>query len=95
QDGGIANAPAIIAILLLTVLLTRGTSESKMINNILAFIKVSIVLLFIVVGSFHINIENWTNDFAPAGFSGVMVGATTVFFAYLGLDAISTSAEET
>ncbi|MDO4814354.1 MAG: amino acid permease [Gemella sp.] len=95
QDGGIGNIPAIVATLLLTVLLTRGTSESKLVNNILAFIKIAIVLLFIVVGAFHIDITNWTNDFAPAGFSGVMVGATTVFFAYLGLDAISTSAEET
>lgn len=95
QAGGIGNIPAILAILLLTVLLTRGNSESKVVNNILAFIKIFIVLLFIVVGAFYINVENWTKDFAPAGFSGVMVGATTVFFAYLGLDAISTSAEET
>ena len=57
--------------------------------------KVGIVILFIVVGSFYVEPTNWTNNFAPTGFSGVMLAATTVFFAYLGFDAISTSAEET
>ena len=57
--------------------------------------KVGIVILFIVVGSFYVEPTHWTNDFAPTGFQGVMLAATTVFFAYLGFDAISTSAEET
>ena len=57
--------------------------------------KVGIVVLFIVVGVFYVEPTNWTNNFAPSGFSGVMLAATTVFFAYLGFDAISTSAEET
>ncbi|MBF0746572.1 amino acid permease [Gemella sp. 19428wG2_WT2a] len=94
SEGGIGNIPAVIVILLLTIILTRGTSESKALNNILAVIKIGIVLLFISVGSYYINIENWTNNFAPTGVGGVMLGATTVFFAYLGLDAISTAAEE-
>ena len=57
--------------------------------------KVGIVILFIVVGAFYVEPTNWTNNFAPSGASGVMLAATTVFFAYLGFDAISTSAEET
>lgn len=57
--------------------------------------KVGIVILFMIVGSFYVEPTNWTNNFAPTGFSGVMLAATTVFFAYLGFDAISTSAEET
>lgn len=94
SEGGIGNIPAVIVILLLTIILTRGSSESKMLNNILAIIKIGIVLLFITVGFMHVNVENWTNNFAPSGASGVMIGATTVFFAYLGIDAISTAAEE-
>ena len=57
--------------------------------------KVGIVILFIVVGAFYVEPTHWTNNFAPTGFKGVMLAATTVFFAYLGFDAISTSAEET
>ena len=94
-DGGYGNIPAIVIVLLITFLLSRGTSSSKLVNNLMVAAKVGIVILFIVVGSFYVEPTHWTNNFAPTGFSGVVLAATTVFFAYLGFDAISTSAEET
>ena len=93
--GGDGNIPAVIVVLLITFILSKGTSSSKLVNNLMVVAKVGIVILFIVVGSFYVEPTNWTNNFAPTGFSGVMLAATTVFFAYLGFDAISTSAEET
>ena len=93
--GGYGNIPAIVIVLLITFILSKGTSSSKMVNNLMVAAKVGIVILFIVVGAFYVEPTHWTNNFAPTGFSGVMLAATTVFFAYLGFDAISTSAEET
>ena len=93
--GGYGNIPAVIVVLLITFILSKGISSSKLVNNLMVAAKVGIVILFIVVGSFYVEPTNWTNNFAPTGFSGVMLAATTVFFAYLGFDAISTSAEET
>lgn len=93
--GGYGNIPAVIVVLLITFILSKGTSSSKLVNNLMVVAKVGIVILFVVVGSFYVEPTNWTNNFAPTGFSGVMLAATTVFFAYLGFDAISTSAEET
>ncbi|MBF0713584.1 amino acid permease [Gemella sp. GH3] len=94
SEGGYGNISAICVVLLITFILSKGTSSSKNTNNILAAVKISIVLLFVIVGVFYVSPENWTANFAPTGFKGVMLGATTVFFAYLGFDAISTSAEE-
>ena len=94
-EGGYGNIPALCIILLITFILSKGTSSSKLVNNILVAVKIGIVLLFVVVGAFYVEPTNWTNDFSPSGIQGVMLGATTVFFAYLGFDAISTSAEET
>ena len=93
--GGYCNIPAVIVVLLITFILSKGTSSSKLVNNLMVVAKVGIVILFMIVGSFYVEPTNWTNNFAPTGFSGVMLAATTVFFAYLGFDAISTSAEET
>ena len=93
--GGYGNIPAVIVVLLITFILSKGTSSSKLVNNLMVAAKVGIVILFVIVGSFYVEPTNWTNNFAPTGFSGVMLAATTVFFAYLGFDAISTSAEET
>lgn len=93
--GGYGNIPAVIVVLLITFILSKGTSSSKLVNNLMVVAKVGIVILFVIVGSFYVEPTNWTNNFAPTGFSGVMLAATTVFFAYLGFDAISTSAEET
>jgi basic amino acid/polyamine antiporter, APA family len=93
QPTGIANLPAAGIILLLTALLIRGTSESSRVNNVIVAIKVAIVLFFIAVGATHIHPANW-HPFLPYGFSGVMTGASIIFFAYIGFDQISTAAEE-
>lgn len=95
SQGGYGNIPAVCIVLLITFILSKGTSSSKAVNNLMVAFKVGIVILFIVVGAFYVEPTHWTNNFAPTGFSGVMLAATTVFFAYLGFDAISTSAEET
>jgi APA family basic amino acid/polyamine antiporter len=92
-DGGLINAPAALIILLITGLLIRGTSESVTVNKIIVAVKLLIVLFFIAIGVGHINPANW-HPFMPFGFNGIINGAGLVFFAYIGFDAVSTSAEE-
>ncbi|GAB6158748.1 amino acid permease [Desulfotomaculum varum] len=91
--GAIFNLPAFIIILLITWLLSKGIRESARVNNIMVFIKISVILVFIAVGVWYVKPANWT-PFMPFGFGGVMTGAATIFFAYLGFDAVSTAAEE-
>jgi basic amino acid/polyamine antiporter, APA family len=93
SQGGIINLPAVFIVLCMSHLLTRGVKESKKVNNLAVFIKIAIVLLFIVVGAFFIKPVNW-DPFMPFGINGVFAGAASVFFAFTGFDAISTSAEE-
>lgn len=93
DKGTIVNLPAVIIILLISYLLTRGIKETARFNAIMVVIKLSVVLLFIVTGFFYVKPENWT-PFMPFGFQGVVNGAATVFFAYIGFDALSTAAEE-
>jgi APA family basic amino acid/polyamine antiporter len=93
SNGGIINVPAVMVVLLVTFMLSRGTKESKKINNIMVIIKLAIIVLFICVGVFYIKPENW-HPFMPFGTKGVFAGAASVFFAYTGFDAVSTSAEE-
>jgi len=93
SQGGIVNLPAVLIILFLTWLLTRGVKESARFNNVIVFLKVAIVLLFILVGAFYVKPENWT-PFMPFGWAGVFSGAAVVFFAYAGFDAVSSAAEE-
>lgn len=95
SEGGYGNLFAISVVLLIMIVLFKGTSSSKFVNNFMVVIKIAVIILFVLVGVFYVKPHNWTNDFAPQGLSGIMVGATTVFFAYLGFDTISTSAEET
>lgn len=91
--GGIMNLPAIIMILFITLVLTKGTSESKLLNNILVIIKLTVIFLFIIVSVKHIRPAHW-HPFFPYGGHGIMVGASTVFFTFLGFDALATSAED-
>lgn len=91
--GAIFNLPAFVMILLVTWLLSRGIRESAKVNNIMVIVKVTVVLIFIAVGIWYVKPANWT-PFMPFGFGGVMTGAATIFFAYLGFDAVSTAAEE-
>ncbi len=88
------NLPAFCIILLIGVLLYRGTRESALVNNIIVVIKVSVVLFFIALGSGHVNPSNWVPYF-PFGINGMLGGAAFIFFAYIGFDAVSTAAEET
>lgn len=92
-NGGIINLPAVIMIFLVTFILTKGTSESKQLNNILVLVKIAIIILFVVVGFADIDRSNYS-PFLPFGVQGIFAGASTVFFAFLGFDALATSAEE-
>jgi basic amino acid/polyamine antiporter, APA family len=92
-DGGIVNLPAIIIIFLITALLSKGIKESTRVNNIMVVIKLAVIVIFILTGIFYVKPENWS-PFAPFGFEGIITGAATVFFAYLGFDAVATAAEE-
>lgn len=91
--GGAIDLAAVLIVLTITVLLSRGLRESARVNSILVFIKLAVIFLFIFVGIKYIKPENWT-PFMPFGFSGVIAGAATVFFAFIGFDAVSTAAEE-
>lgn len=93
SKGTVIDLPAVIIVLLVTLLLSRGVKESAKFNAIMVVIKVAVVLLFIVVGMWYVEPANW-KPFMPFGFSGVTAGAAVVVFAYFGFDAVSTAAEE-
>ncbi|MFI3300636.1 MAG: amino acid permease [Candidatus Gastranaerophilales bacterium] len=88
------NLPAIAIVLVLTMLLVKGVKESTRVASIMVGINMFMIISFIIVGAFYVKPENWT-PFAPNGFEGVFMGAFLIFFAYIGFDAISTTAEET
>ena len=89
----IADIPALAIVALITWICYVGIRESKVSNNIMVLLKVGILLLVIFVGAFYVNPANW-HPFAPEGIRGVLKGVSGVFFAYIGFDAISTTAEE-
>lgn len=89
----IFNLLAVLIVMLVTWLLYIGIKESARANNIMVALKLAILMLFVGVGVFHVKPENWT-PFMPNGFNGVWAGASLVFFAFIGFDAISTAAEE-
>jgi APA family basic amino acid/polyamine antiporter len=89
----IADIPALAIVVLITYLVYIGIRETKKATNIMVMLKIGIVLTVIVLGCFYITPANWS-PFLPNGFSGVMKGVSGVFFAYIGFDAISTTAEE-
>ncbi len=92
--GGIVDLPAVIIILLVTCLLVLGTSKSTLVNNVIVIIKLAVIAFFLIVGFGHVNPANW-HPFLPFGVGGIFQGASIIFFAYIGFDQISTSAEET
>ncbi|WP_372585783.1 amino acid permease, partial [Burkholderia vietnamiensis] len=87
------NLPAFLVMLVITTLLSIGIRESTRINNVMVFIKVSVVLLVIAVGLFHVTPANW-KPFMPHGWNGVFGAAAVMFFAFIGFDAVSSAAEE-
>lgn len=89
----IADIPALMIIVLITWLVYKGMKESKNASNLMVVIKLCIILLVIAVGVFYVDTENW-DPFAPNGIGGILKGVSAVFFAYIGFDAISTTAEE-
>ena len=89
----VCDLPALGIVFLITVLVYVGIRESKRASNAMVVLKVSVVLMVIVVGAFYVNPDNWS-PFAPNGLGGVLQGVSAVFFAYIGFDAITTTAEE-
>jgi len=100
-EGGIINIPAVAIVMIMSLVLIRGTKESALVNGIIVLLKVSVVLIFIAVGWQYIKPENYvpyipenTGKFGEFGFSGIIRAAAIVFFAYIGFDAVSTAAQE-
>ena len=91
--GAVINLPAVLIVLGIMVLLVVGVRESARFNAAMVTIKLAAVLFFIAVGVTYVKPANWS-PFMPYGFPGVMTGAAVVFFAYIGFDAVSTTAEE-
>jgi len=89
----ILDIPALFIIVLITWLVYRGMKESRNASNAMVVVKLAIILLVIAVGIFYVEPDNWS-PFAPNGVSGILKGVSAVFFAYIGFDAISTTAEE-
>ncbi|MGE5521893.1 MAG: amino acid permease [Candidatus Dadabacteria bacterium] len=89
----VMNIPALIIVFLITYIVYIGIKESKKVNNMMVLIKLAVILLVIIGGAFYVSPGNW-KPFMPNGFAGVMSGVSAVFFAYIGFDAISTTAEE-
>jgi basic amino acid/polyamine antiporter, APA family len=89
----VADLPALLIIIIITALVYRGMKESRNASNLMVVVKLCIILLVIAVGVFYVDTDNW-DPFAPNGAAGVLKGVSAVFFAYIGFDAISTTAEE-
>ena len=100
-DGGVINLPAVFIIVLMSLLLMKGTQESAFVNGIIVALKIAVVLIFIILGWRYINNANYTpyipdntGTFGTFGFSGIIRAAAIVLFAYIGFDAVSTAAQE-
>jgi APA family basic amino acid/polyamine antiporter len=98
---GYANLPAVLIVFLISMLLIIGIKESARTNAIVVVIKLAVVIVFIGMGWSFINTANYhpyipdnTGEFGHFGVSGIMMGAATIFFAYIGFDAVSTAAQE-
>jgi APA family basic amino acid/polyamine antiporter len=100
-DGGLINLPAVFIVVLMSLLLIKGTQESARVNAVIVLLKVAVVFIFIILGWKYINNTNYipyipdnTGTFGEFGFSGIIRAAAIVFFAYIGFDAVSTAAQE-
>jgi len=98
---GIVNLPAAIIVAALTIMLVLGTKESARLNNVMVAVKLSVVAAFIALGAAYVSMAHWhpfipanTGAFGHFGWSGVLRGASVVFFAFIGFDAVSTAAQE-
>lgn len=89
----IMDVPALFIVAIITSIVFIGIKESRTASNYMVAFKLLIIFLVIVVGGFYVDPNNWT-PFSPNGFTGIMKGVSAVFFAYIGFDAISTTAEE-
>jgi basic amino acid/polyamine antiporter, APA family len=89
----IMDLPALLIVALITYIVFRGIKESRSASNLMVIIKLCVIFFVIVLGAYYVNTDNWS-PFTPTGFSGIMKGVSAVFFAYIGFDAISTTAEE-
>ncbi len=102
-ETGIINLPALFIVVIISMFLIRGIRESSKLNNLIVFLKVGIILLFIVVGMKYVDAKNLTpfvpknetGEFGNFGWTGIVRAAAIVFFAYIGFDAVSTAAQET
>ncbi len=101
QVAGLFNLPALLIVLLVTVILVVGIRESANVNTVIVFIKVAVVVTFIAAGISKVVTANWTpfipentGKFGEFGFSGILAGAGVIFFAYIGFDAVSVAAQE-
>ena len=88
------SLPAVAIVLILTMLLVKGIKESTRVASIMVGVNMFMIISFIIVGAFYVKPENWT-PFFPSDPTGIIMGAFLIFFAYIGFDAISTTAEET
>jgi APA family basic amino acid/polyamine antiporter len=89
----IINIPAFVIVMLITALAYVGIQESKKTTNYMVIFKILVIIFVIVMGFFYVDTANW-DPFLPNGFTGVLAGVSAVFYAYIGFDAISTTAEE-
>jgi APA family basic amino acid/polyamine antiporter len=93
QPGGVFNIPALLITMLVTWVLVRGVKESANANTVMVVIKIAAILFFCIGAARAVNTSNY-HPYAPNGFSGILTGASIVFFTYIGFDSISTAAEE-
>jgi basic amino acid/polyamine antiporter, APA family len=92
-EGGFINLPAVLLVALCAFLLIRGASESATVNAVMVVVKIGVLILFAAVGFTAFDSNNFA-DFAPMGTAGITAAAGTIFFTFIGLDAVSTAGDE-
>ncbi|GAA4991010.1 APC family permease [Kitasatospora paranensis] len=92
-DGGHVNLPGVVLVVLCCLVLMRGSRESALLNTVMVLIKLGVLVLFVVIGATGFHRSN-LHPFAPLGFAGISAAASSVFFSFIGLDAVSTAGEE-